>query len=146
MVDTVDLAKLEAAFKPNTKMVWIETPTNPTLKITDIAGAAAICQAHGVPLIVDNTFGSPIIQRPLEHGATIVYHSVSKYLGGHSDVIMGHMSMNDEDLYNRLKFVQNSLGGCSSPFDAYLTLRGIKTLDIRMERISANALAVAEFL
>lgn len=146
MCDTTNLENLTAAFKPNTKMVWIETPTNPTLKITDIAGAAAICKEKGVILVVDNTFGSPAIQRPLEHGATIAYNSVSKYLGGHSDVIMGHMSMNDEELYTRLKFVQNSLGACSAPFDAYMTVRGVKTLDIRMERISRNALAAAKFL
>ena len=146
MCDTTNLDNLVNAFKPNTKLVWIETPTNPTLKITDLAGAAAICKEKGVILVVDNTFGSPALQNPLKHGATVSYNSVSKYLNGHSDVIMGHVSMNDEELYRRLKFVQNSLGACSAPFDAYMTVRGVKTLDVRMERISRNALACAKFL
>lgn len=145
-VDTTNLDNVRAALRPETKMVWLETPTNPMLKITDVAGVAEICRRHGVLLAVDNTFLSPVFQRPLELGADLVMHSTTKYVGGHSDVLGGALVTSDEDLHERLTFLQNASGGVPGPQDCYLTLRGIKTLALRMTRHAANAQAVAELL
>ena len=145
-VDTSDANKVEAAIRPNTRLVWLETPTNPLLKLADIAAIAAIARRRGALLLVDNTFASPAIQRPLELGADIALHSTTKYLGGHSDVVGGALLLNDDDLHARLKFVQNAAGGVPGPFDCWLVLRGIKTLALRMKQHSENALAVARFL
>ena len=147
--DYVDLTKpenLEQAIKPETKLVWIETPTNPLLKIVDIEAVSKI--AHGRDLLVgcDNTFASPYCQRPLDFGADIVMHSATKYLGGHSDVIGGVLVVDDKDLADRLAFLQNSVGGVQGPFDSFLALRGLKTLALRAERSSHNAMALAEWL
>jgi cystathionine gamma-lyase len=137
---------LKAAIKENTRMVFIETPTNPLLKIYDIKALAEICKARGVLLVVDNTFMTPYFQNPLELGADIVVHSLTKYIGGHSDVVMGAICLNDKELRDKLFFIQKSMGAIPSPFDCYLALRGAKTLGIRMDRIQQNALKVAEFL
>ena len=145
-VDTTDPATIEAAVTPKTKLVWIETPTNPMLKLTDIAAAAKAAHRVGALLAVDNTFASPVFQRPLEHGADIVHHSTTKYVGGHSDVVGGILVVKDEDLRDRLKFVQNAVGGVSAPWDSWLTLRGVKTLGIRMQRHFENAQAIAAHL
>ncbi|MBC8077148.1 MAG: cystathionine gamma-synthase, partial [Chloroflexales bacterium] len=145
-VDSSDANKVEAAIRPNTRLIWLETPTNPLLKLADIAAIAAIARRRGALLLVDNTFASPAIQRPLELGADIVLHSTTKYLGGHSDVVGGALLLNDDDLHARLKFVQNAAGGVPGPFDCWLVLRGIKTLALRMRQHSENALAVARFL
>jgi cystathionine beta-lyase/cystathionine gamma-synthase len=147
--DFVDTSKTElvaAAIRPNTRLVWLETPTNPLLKLADIAAIAAAARARGVLTLVDNTFASPYIQRPLELGADIVLHSTTKYLGGHSDVVGGALIINDDDLHARLAFVQNAAGGVPGPFDSWLVLRGIKTLALRMRQHSLNGLAVARFL
>lgn len=144
-----DLTKpenLEAAITPETKLVWIETPTNPLLKIVDIEAIAKIAHKHGLTVGCDNTFASPYCQRPLDLGADIVMHSATKYLGGHSDVIGGVLVVNDKDLGDRLAFLQNSIGGIQGPFDSFLALRGLKTLALRLERSSSNAMALAEFL
>lgn len=145
-VDTSDLDGVVAAMTPATRMVWVESPTNPLLKITDIRGLAERCRKVGVILGVDNTFMSPFLQRPLELGATLVMHSSTKYLGGHSDVVGGIVATSDADIAERIGFAQNSMGGVSGPFDSWLTLRGVKTLGIRMERHETNAARVAEFL
>lgn len=130
----------------NTKMIWVETPTNPTLKIIDIEGCAAIAKKNNVLLVVDNTFASPFLQNPLKLGADIVMHSVTKYLGGHSDVIMGAICTNNDQVYERLAFIHNSCGATPGPMDSFLVLRGIKTLHIRMERHCFNGKKIAEFL
>jgi cystathionine gamma-lyase len=145
-VDPTDPAAIEAAIEPRTKLVWVETPTNPMLKLADIEAIAAICKRKGVLLAVDNTFASPMLQRPLELGADLVMHSTTKYVGGHSDVVGGVVVTRDPALAQRLGFLQNSCGGVPGPQDCYLTLRGLKTLAIRMERHCSNALAVARFL
>ncbi|WP_428407882.1 cystathionine gamma-synthase [Hyphococcus sp.] len=145
-VDLTDPAKFEAAITPQTKLVWLETPTNPLLKIVDIEAIAKIAKQHGVTVGCDNTFASPYCQRPLDHGADIVMHSATKYLGGHSDVIGGVLVVNDKDLGDRLAFLQNSVGGIQGPFDSFLALRGLKTLALRLERSSSNAMALAEWL
>ncbi|KAM8805731.1 cystathionine gamma-lyase-like [Eudromia elegans] len=146
-VDCTKLECLEAAITPETKLVWIETPTNPTLKVIDIKGCADIVHKHkDVLLAVDNTFMSAYFQRPLSLGADICMYSATKYMNGHSDVVMGLVSVNCDDLYERLKFLQNSLGAVPSPFDCYLCNRGLKTLQIRMKQHFHNALAVAQFL
>jgi len=139
---------LEEAVKsnPKTKLVWLETPTNPTLKVSDIAEAARIAHAAGALLVVDNTFMSPYLQRPLELGADIVMNSCTKYIGGHSDVVGGALIVKSDDLNTQLRFLQNSLGGVPGPQDCYLALRGLKTLHIRMQRHCENALACAQFL
>ena len=145
--DLSDPRSLEAAIRPNTRMVWIESPTNPLLKLVDLGPVAAIARSRGLLSVCDNTFASPWIQRPLEHGFDIVVHSTTKYLNGHSDLIGGAVVIRrNEELKSRLAFLQNALGGVPSAFDAFLTLRGIKTLALRMERHCANALAVAQFL
>jgi len=146
MVDLNEPGELEKAIRPNTRMLWLESPTNPTLKICDIEKLSAIAHKHNILVVVDNTFMSPYFQSPLSLGADLVIHSVTKYLNGHSDVVMGAVITNDEELYSRLKFLQNSIGAVPSPFDCYLALRGVKTLAVRMELHAANAMAVAQFL
>jgi cystathionine gamma-lyase len=146
-VDLTEPGNVEKAIRPNTKMVWIETPTNPLLKLVDLEAVAAIARRHRLLAVCDNTFASPWIQRPLEHGCDIVVHSTTKYLNGHSDVIGGAAVIgNDQALQEKLAFLQNAVGGVPSPFDAFLTLRGIKTLAVRMERHCSNALKIAQFL
>ncbi len=146
-VDMTDLAAFEAALTPKTKLVWIETPTNPLLKIVDIAAVAAIARRHGARVVVDNTFASPILQRPLEHGADIVMHSATKYLNGHSDMVGGIAVVGDDaELADQLAFLQNSCGAVQGPFDSFLALRGLKTLHLRMQAHCANAQALAEYL
>ncbi|HQE11525.1 MAG TPA: cystathionine gamma-synthase [Flavipsychrobacter sp.] len=129
-----------------TKMIWAETPTNPLLNIVDIAGVAAIAKANNLTLVVDNTFASPYLQNPLDHGADIVLHSATKYLGGHSDVVHGALIMNDAGLEERLRFIQNSCGAVPGPHDAWLVLRGIKTLHVRMQRHCENGATIAKWL
>ncbi|WP_345953082.1 cystathionine gamma-synthase [Mucilaginibacter sp. PAMB04168] len=130
----------------NTKMIWIETPTNPTMQVVDIQEVAGIAKASNVLLVVDNTFASPYLQNPMDLGADLVMHSVTKYIGGHSDLVMGALMMNDEDLYKRLWFIYNSCGATPGPMDSFLALRGIKTLHLRMKAHCENGRAVAEFL
>lgn len=145
-VDLSDMAAIERAIRPTTRMIWSETPTNPTLRLVDLSAIAAVGRRHGLTTVCDSTFASPYIQRPLEHGIDVVVHSATKYLNGHSDALGGAAVTADESLGERLKFLQNGLGSIPSPFDCFLILRGIKTLDVRMERHCANALAVARFL
>jgi cystathionine gamma-synthase/cystathionine gamma-lyase len=145
-VEGDDPAAFERALESGARMVWIETPTNPLLQLVDIAAAARASRAGGATLVVDNTFASPCLQRPLEHGADIVLHSTTKYIGGHSDVLGGAVLTSDAGLAEKIRFYQNAAGAVMGPFDAWLTLRGIKTLPLRMERHASNALAVAEFL
>jgi cystathionine beta-lyase/cystathionine gamma-synthase len=145
-VDMADLAAVEAALQPQTRLVWLESPTNPQLRLADIPAIAALAHARGVLLAVDNTFATPYAQQPLAHGADVVVHSSTKYLSGHSDVIGGIAVVRDDELYRRLAFVQNAAGAVPGPFDCWLTLRGIKTLAVRLAAHSANALAVARFL
>ncbi|KAG7513340.1 cystathionine gamma-lyase [Solea senegalensis] len=139
---------LKAALKPNTKLVWIETPTNPTMKVVDIRACSDLVHEHNkdIIVVVDNTFMSAYFQRPLALGADICMYSATKYMNGHSDVVMGLASTNREDCYERLKFLQNALGGVPSPFDCYMCNRGLKTLHVRMERHFKNAMAAAKFL
>uniref|UniRef100_A0A7C6EET5 L-methionine gamma-lyase n=1 Tax=candidate division WOR-3 bacterium TaxID=2052148 RepID=A0A7C6EET5_UNCW3 len=146
MVDTSSVRECEDAIKPNTKLIFLETPGNPTLVISDIAAIAKLAHRNKLILAVDNTFASPIIQRPLELGADIVIHSMTKYLNGHADVVAGIIVVKDETMYNTLRPVLNDTGGIIDPFQAFLVHRGIKTLSIRMERHSANALKIANFL
>jgi cystathionine gamma-lyase len=145
-VDFTHPERLEQAITPKTKMVWVESPTNPLLKIFDLKAIADVCRARGLIMVVDNTFASPALQRPLEAGASIVLHSTTKYLNGHSDVIGGALVMNDETLAQRVAFLQNALGSVPSPFDCYLVLRGIKTLPLRMREHSRIALEIASRL
>lgn len=145
-VEMQDLAAVRAAMKPSTKLVWIESPTNPLLRLVDIQAVADIAHSGGAKLGVDNTFMSPFFQRPLALGADIVMHSMTKYLNGHSDVVMGSLMVNDQALYERLKFLQNAIGAVPSPFDCWLVLRGLKTLAVRMARHAENAQRVAEWL
>ncbi|MEI4272036.1 cystathionine gamma-synthase [Klenkia sp. LSe6-5] len=145
-VDLSDLDAVRAAFRPSTKLVWCETPTNPLLGIADIAALAQLAHEHGALLAVDNTFASPYLQQPLTLGADVVVHSTTKYLGGHSDVVGGALVAADAELGERLAFHQNAMGAVAGPFDAWLVLRGIKTLGVRMDRHQANAAKVAEFL
>jgi cystathionine gamma-lyase len=137
---------VEAAIRPATKLVWIESPTNPMLKLVDIAAVAAVCKKRGVLLAVDNTFMTPYLQRPLELGADIVAHSMTKYLNGHSDVVGGALIVRDAGLRDRLAFLQNAVGGVPSPMDSFLVMRGTKTLHVRMDRHEANARALASWL
>lgn len=141
-----DVAAYEAAIRPETKLIWLETPTNPMLTVVDIAAVAEIARAKGIPVVVDNTFATPYLQRPLEHGATLVVHSVTKYLGGHSDVVGGAVVTDDEAWDQRIKFVQNSAGAILGPFDSFVTLRGTKTLHVRMDRHCDNAELIVEDL
>lgn len=145
-VDFADDAALESAFRPETRIVWLETPTNPRLRVVDVARVAAIARKRGALLVVDNTFASPVNQRPFELGADLVVHSVTKYLSGHSDVIQGAVLARDEALFAPVKFLQNATGAVPSPFDCWLTLRGLKTLSLRVERHNANALSLARRL
>jgi cystathionine beta-lyase/cystathionine gamma-synthase len=164
-VEMSDLDAVGEALRPNTRMVWIETPTNPMLKIADIGAidellspqeahrntsfeASVVSATPGVSpmVVVDNTFASPYLQQPLKLGADIVLHSATKYLGGHSDVVNGLIALNDDDVFARLKFLQNAIGAVPGPFDCFLVLRGIKTLHVRMERHSANAMKIATWL
>lgn len=145
-VDMGDPANVAAAITPKTKLVWVETPTNPTLRIIDIAAIAKLTNGKDILLAVDNTFASPALQNPMDLGADIVMHSVTKFLGGHSDVVMGALVVNDDELAERLAFIQNSCGGTPGPQDCFLVLRGLKTLHLRMERHSSNGRAVAEWL
>jgi len=145
-VDLTSLEALEKALRPETRMVWVETPTNPLLKIVDLEAVAAIARKRKLISVCDNTFASPWIQRPLELGFDIVVHSTTKYLNGHSDVIGGAAILRDETWRERLAFLQNAVGAVPSPFDAFLTLRGIKTLALRMERHCANAMHIAAWL
>ena len=146
-VDLTDPAALQAAIRPNTRLLWVETPTNPLLKVVDLGAVAAIARRHGVISVCDNTFATPFVQRPLEHGFDIVVHSATKYLNGHSDCVGGVAAVGGNTaLRERLAYLQNAVGAVSGPFDAFLILRGIKTLALRMERHCANALAIAQFL
>ena len=144
--DASVVSKIELAIKTNTKLVWLETPTNPLLKLCDIRAISEITKKHNLILVVDNTFLSPFFQNPLDLGADIVVHSSTKYIGGHSDVVGGSVMLSDEALYERLKYRQNAIGAVPSPFDCYLTMRGIKTLALRMERHNQNAIQIAGFL
>ncbi|WP_344888950.1 cystathionine gamma-synthase [Actinomadura meridiana] len=145
-IPLADLDAVRAAIRPETKIVWVETPTNPLLGIADIAALADAAHDAGALLVVDNTFASPYLQRPLELGADVVVHSTTKYIGGHSDVVGGALVAADADLGERLAFHQNAMGAVAGPFDAWLTLRGIKTLGVRMDRHCANAEKIAETL
>ena len=145
-VDLTNLDELRAALRPTTKFVWVETPTNPYLKIADIAAIAQITANHPALLVVDNTFASPYLQQPIALGADLVLHSTTKYIGGHSDVVGGAVIGNDPEILDRLKYHQNAAGAVPGPFDCWLTLRGLKTLAVRMDRHSTNAAVVAEFL
>ena len=141
-----DLGAVRAAITPQTRLIWVETPTNPLLSIADIAGIAELAAERSVKVLVDNTFASPALQQPLTLGADIVLHSITKYIGGHSDVVGGVLVTNDEEFDAAFGFLQNSAGAVPGPFDAYLAIRGLKTLALRMQRHSENAAAVAEFL
>mgnify|MGYP006156201733 CR=1 FL=1 len=141
-----DANKIKQYINSNTKLLWVETPTNPTMQIIDIAACAEIAKANNLILAVDNTFASPYLQNPLDLGADIVMHSVTKYLGGHSDVVMGALIVNDDKLYADLAFIHNSCGATPGPMDSFLVLRGIKTLHLRMERHCFNGRKVAEYL
>jgi cystathionine gamma-lyase len=145
-VDMTDPARVAASLLPNTRLVWMETPSNPMLKVFDIAAIAEVARGRGLPLAVDNTFATPVLQRPLDLGATLVVHSTTKYLNGHSDVVGGAVMVNDDALAERLHFLQKSVGGVPSPFDCYLVLRGLKTLAVRMARHVASARTLAEWL
>ncbi len=145
-VDAADPQAVAAALTEATKLVWLETPTNPLMKLSDIAAVAAVCKPRGVRLAVDNTFATPFLQNPLDLGADLVVHSTTKYIGGHSDALGGFVATNDEGLYQTIKFHQNSVGGVPGPFDCFLTLRGVKTLALRMREHERNARAVAAFL
>ncbi len=146
-VDMTDPAKLEAAITPKTRLVWVETPTNPLLKVVDLQAVSAIAKRHGLLMVVDNTFASPALQRPLEHGADLVMHSATKYLNGHSDMVGGMVVVGDDaDLGERIAFLQNSAGAVQGPFDSFLALRGAKTLHLRMRAHCENAMALAQFL
>jgi cystathionine gamma-synthase len=145
-VDLGDIAALRAALRPTTRAVWCETPTNPLLGIADIAAVADVARTAGARLVVDNTFASPYLQQPLALGADVVLHSTTKYVGGHSDVVGGALVTTDDELAEALRFTQNAVGSVPGPFDAWLTLRGAKTLAVRMERHSDNAERIAELL
>jgi cystathionine gamma-lyase len=147
LVDLTNPAALEAAIRPSTRLVWVESPTNPLLKLVDLSAIAAIARKHGLITVCDNTFATPFVQRPLEHGFDIVVHSATKYLNGHSDCVGGVAVVgSNASLQERLAYLQNAVGAISGPFDSFLILRGIKTLALRMERHCANALAIAQFL
>ena len=145
-VDTSDIKNIKQAITDKTRIIWIETPTNPTLKITDIAAAAEIAGANDIKLVVDNTFMSPYFQNPLDHGADMVLHSTTKYIAGHSDIVGGAVVLNDSELTEKLRFIQNAAGAVPGPMDCFLTLRGIKTLHLRMERHEYNAKKIFEYL
>ncbi len=146
IADLSDLSAAEAAITDRTRLIWVETPTNPMLKLADLSGIAALGKRHGIMTACDNTFASPILQRPMEHGIDIVMHSATKYLGGHSDVVAGLLVTGDAELAERLRFHQNSVGSVLGPFDSYMVLRGIKTLDVRMRRHCESAAIIAPML
>jgi len=145
-VDMTDMGQVEAAVGSKTKMIWVETPTNPLIRIVDIRKITSLAQSKGILSVVDNTFASPYLQNPLDMGADIVMHSITKYISGHSDVVMGCLVLNDSALKDRLAFIQNSCGAVPGPMDCFLVLRGIKTLHLRMRQHCINGRAVAEFL
>lgn len=145
-VDLSNTDLLEAAIRPNTRMVWVETPTNPLLKLADLTAISAICQARGLLLVVDNTFATPLLQRPLSLGADLVLHSATKYLNGHSDMVGGIVVAREAELAERMAFLQNAVGAVQGPFDSFLALRGLKTLALRMRAHGTNAQQIAEFL
>lgn len=144
--DLTDIEALAAGWPDGTAMIWLETPTNPLLTCLDIAAIAEVAHARGALVVVDNTFATPYLQQPLLHGADIVVHSATKYLGGHSDVVGGFLATNDDELAERLRYTQNAAGAVPAPFDCYLVLRGVKTLAVRMDRHSANARAIVDLL
>jgi len=146
LVDATQVSNVEAAIRPETKLIWLESPTNPLLKVCDIQAISDLARKYNLLVVVDNTFLSPYFQNPAELGADIVVHSITKYIAGHSDVIGGAIMLNDKVLYEKLKFSQNALGVVPSPFDCYLVLRGLKTLSMRMEKHQSNALAIATWL
>lgn len=145
-VDLSDLSAAEAAFRSSTRMVWIETPTNPLLKIVDIEAIAALAKQNGAIAVVDNTFATPCLQRPLELGCDIVMHSATKFINGHSDMVGGIVVTGDASLAEQLAYLQNSIGSVASPFDSFLALRGVKTLDVRMQRHCESSMRIAEWL
>ena len=146
-VDLADLAAVEAAVRPNTKMIWVETPTNPLLRLVDLSAIAKLARSKGILTVADNTFASPYTQRPLECGIDIVMHSTTKYLNGHSDIVGGCAVVGENaDLAAKMKFLQNAIGSVAGPFDSFLALRGLKTLALRMERHCSNALTIARWL
>ena len=146
-VDMTDVANIEAAIRPETKMIWVETPTNPTLRLVDLEAVAALAGQRGLITVADNTFASPYVQRPLEHGFDMVLHSTTKYLNGHSDMVGGVVAVGENaEVCEQLTFLQNAVGAISGPFDSFLALRGLKTLALRMERHCASALRIAEWL
>jgi aluminum resistance protein len=145
-VDTTDLQQIEAAVRPNTKAIFIETPSNPLLEVTDIRGVVAIAKRHNLLSMVDNTFMSPVLQRPLELGADIVLHSATKFLGGHNDIIAGAVVVNSDELAEKISFAQVAIGAILSPFDSWLLLRSMKTLKLRVEKAQANILKLLDFL
>jgi cystathionine gamma-lyase len=145
-VDMYDASKVESAISPDTKLIWIETPTNPMLNVVDIAAVCAVAKKHGILTCVDNTFASPYLQNPLDLGADIVLHSATKYIGGHSDVVHGCLIVNNAELAQRLRFLQNACGAVPGPQDCFLILRGIKTLHLRVQRACENAEKIARFL
>jgi len=145
-VDTTSPANIEAAIRPNTKLLWLETPSNPLLHVTDIARCSAIARARRITTVVDNTFATPVLQQPLALGADVVVHSTTKYINGHSDVIGGGVLTNDDGLHEELKFLQNAIGAVPGPQDCFLVLRGIKTLGLRIERHCSNAELIAKYL
>ena len=145
-VDTTDLQQIEAAVRPNTKAIFIETPSNPLLEVTDISGVVAIAKRHNLLSMVDNTFMSPVLQRPLELGADIVLHSATKFLGGHNDIIAGAVVVNSDELAEKISFAQVAIGAILSPFDSWLLLRSMKTLKLRVEKAQANTLKLLDFL
>ena len=144
--DLSDPAALEAAITPETKMIWVETPTNPLLKLVDLEAVAEIARKRGILTVADNTFASPFVQRPLDYGIDIVVHSATKYLNGHSDMVGGVAVTRNDEIAEQLAFLQNSVGGVQGPFDAFLALRGLKTLALRMERHNANSMEIARWL
>ena len=146
MSDFSDIKEFKKCLKKNTKLVWLETPTNPTLKIFDIEAIAKALKGTGIIFVCDNTFATPVWQTPAQLGADIVMHSATKYIGGHSDVVCGALCLNDLELYTRLEFAMKTVGTGASPFDCWVALRGSKTLGVRVERASANAMAVAKYL
>jgi len=145
-IDMSDPAKVRESIRPNTRLIWLETPSNPMLKIFDIARIAEVARAAGIPLLVDNTFATPMLQRPLDLGADLVLHSATKYLNGHSDVVAGAVMTRDDALGERLHFLQKAVGGVPSPFDCYMVLRGLKTLGVRMRQHVESASQLADWL
>jgi cystathionine gamma-lyase len=145
-VDVTDPKAVESAFRPHTKLLWVETPTNPMLKICDLFALAEICRKRDVVSVCDNTFATPFFQRPLELGFDVVAHSMTKYLNGHSDVVAGALVLRRDDLHEKLAFLQNAVGAVPGPLDSFLVLRGLKTLHVRMERHTASATTIAERL